>query len=144
LNFRDVIRKIYSDWLSDLINLISKKEAAILKFFFIIYGFLSLIKFFTAKVGTLGDPTEKLVFKLYPTLSNVFNLPGEENAENIARYQGKWYFEGNYAILAADEHGFAGENVYFALIWAWWIITLALGLLYFGKQSALIRRFFRP
>lgn len=96
------------------------------KAFLIPYGFLTLIKLFTAKVGLLADPTEKLVIKLYPTIGNTFQMLGEENTANIEKYKGTWYFEGKYMTLLADEHGFMGEGIYSFIILTWWLMSLLL------------------
>lgn len=90
------------------------------------YALLTMVKLFTAKVGALADPTVKLVLKTYPTLGNSFSMPGEENAANMAKYQGTWYYDGRYTTLLADEHGFPGEFLYTLLIACWWFFTILI------------------
>lgn len=88
----------------------------------ILFVILSFIKFFTAKVGLLADPTLQLVVKPNPTISNTFHIKGEDNISTREKYEGTWYYEGKYKVIAADESGFAGEPIYDVLIIAWWIL----------------------
>jgi len=103
-----------------------------LKAFWIVYVSMSFIKLFTAKVGSFADPTERLVLKFYPTIGNTFNIYGEDYIKALTRYAGTWYFEGRYLSLLADEHGFAGEEIYYLIITLWWVLTffIMLALLY--------------
>lgn len=87
---------------------------------------LSIIKFFTAKVGLLGDPTVQLVVKSNPTISNSFFMKGEDNQLNREKYEGTWYYEGKYKGITGDESGFKGEAFYNLLIGAWWILGMGI------------------
>lgn len=100
-----------------------KKNLTILLTLFII---LSFVKFFTAKVGLLGDPTVQLVIKPNPTISNSFIMKGEDNQVNREKYEGTWYYERNYKVITGDESGFAGESLYDLLIITWWILVLVM------------------
>lgn len=102
------------------------------------YGLLTVIKLFTGVVGELGDPTKSLVIKVVPTIGNVWNMIGEENARNIVKYKGTWYFEKKYWLVTASENGFAGETLYYVLILGWWIIILILLAKAFRKRKAII------
>jgi hypothetical protein len=100
-----------------------KKKLIILLSLFII---LSLVKLFTAKVGLLGDPTVQLVIKPNPTISNSFIMKGEDSQTNRTKYEGTWYYEGNYKVIMGDESGFAGESFYNLLIIVWWIFVIVM------------------
>lgn len=100
-----------------------KKKIILLLTIFII---LSFIKFFTAKVGMLGDSTVQLVLKLNPTTSNSFIMKGEDNEVNRGKYKGTWQYEQNYKVITGDESGFAGEYVYDLVIIAWWVYTIVM------------------
>ena len=71
----------------------------------------------------MADPTVKLVIKAYPTISNTFNVYGEQTPSNIRNYIGKWYFEGKYIYLIGNEGKFTGETLYYILISFWWIMA---------------------
>ena len=91
-----------------------------------IFIMFSIFKFFTAKVGLLGDPTVLLVIKSNPTVSNSFIMKGEDNQVSRGKYEGTWYYEGKYNVITGDEMGFTGESVYDLLIIAWWISAIGL------------------
>ena len=55
----------------------SKKLRSIL--FWIFYVLLTVVKLFTGVVVGLGDPTNSLVVKVYPTIKNFWSM-GEETA----------------------------------------------------------------
>lgn len=93
-----------------------------LKVVLIAFIILSIVKFFTAKVGLLGDPTVQLVVKAKPTISNSFMMTGEENQANREKYKGEWYSQGQYIAITGDEGGFSGESLYDLLIYTWWIL----------------------
>lgn len=99
-----------------------------LKVLLTVFIILSIIKFFTAKVGLLGDPTVQLVIKPNLTFSNSFIMKGEDNQTNREKYEGTWYHEGKYKIIAGDEAGFKGELFYNFLIVAWWIIGIGISI----------------
>ncbi|WP_010243571.1 hypothetical protein [Acetivibrio cellulolyticus] len=92
------------------------------KFLLVSFICLTIIKLFTAKVGLLGDPTEQLVIKPYPTIFNEYYMKGEENEANILKYKGTWYFEGKYYTITGDEAGFNGEKVYDFMMHVWWML----------------------
>lgn len=100
----------------------------ILKFLLITFAILSIIKFFSAKVGLLGDPTVQLVIKPNPTLSNSFMMKGEDNELNRQKYEGTWYYEGRYRVITGDESGFMGEAFYDMLIGVWWILCIGISI----------------
>jgi len=89
-----------------------------------IFILLSIIKFFTAKVGLLGDPTVYLVIKPNPTISNSFMMKGLET--RTEKYEGTWYYEGKYKVITGDEMGFSGEALYDLLIVAWWFLGIGI------------------
>ncbi|HBW35353.1 hypothetical protein [Desulfosporosinus sp. BICA1-9] len=93
--------------------------------FSIIYVLLTVVKMFTGVVVGLGEPTYSLVAKTYPTIKNTWSM-GEENAVNIARHQGTWYYEKDYWLLSANENGFSGDFSYYLLILVWWLVTLLI------------------
>ena len=98
------------------------------------YGLLTVIKLFTGVVVGLGDPTTSLVVKAVPTIGNYWSM-GEENAANIAKYTGTWYFEKKYWLITANENGFTGETLYFLLILFWWILTITLVVRVFRQRT---------
>ena len=102
-----------------------------LKALLIIFLMLTIIKFFTAKVGLLSDPTVQLVIKSNPTFSNSFIMKGEDNKTNRDKYKGTWYYEGKYKVITGDESGFKGESVYNLLIFAWWISGIGMPIYMF-------------
>lgn len=93
---------------------------------------LTIIKFFTGVIYEMGDPTSKLVVKIYPTINNLWSM-GEGTEANIALHEGTWYFEGSYWTIISGENGFTGENVYFFIITIWWIITIGLAFVHLRK-----------
>ncbi len=96
---------------------------------------LTIIKMFTGVVVRLGDPTDLLVFKAIPTLRNFWSL-GEEALDNLLIYQGTWYLEERYWVIASSENGF-GFIGYHLLIFLWWlgsILLLGYGLLKLYKK----------
>ena len=102
-----------------------KKEKIIL--LTIIFLTLTSIKLFTAKVGLLGDPTVLLVLKSNPTISNTFKMTGEDNQINREKYEGTWYYNGNYKVLIPGDDGkFSGELIYDFVIAVWWILLIGL------------------
>lgn len=101
-----------------------------IKLLLAIFIMLSIFKFFTAKVGLLGDPSTLLVIKSNPTLSNSFIMSGEDNQVSRGKYEGTWYYEGKYNVITGDEMGSPVESVYDLLIIAWWISVIGLLIYY--------------
>ena len=102
-----------------------KKETIIL--LTIIFLILTFVKLFTAKVGLLGDPTVLLVLKANPTISNTFQMTGEDNQVNREKYEGTWYYNGKYKVLIpGDEGKFSGELIYDFVIAVWWILLIGV------------------
>jgi len=60
-------------------------------------------------------------------------MVGEETAENIPRYQGTWYFEGNYFHVIGNEHGFPGEFIWRIIIGLWGILTVWIVAFYLRR-----------
>ena len=100
-----------------------KNKVIILLTAFII---LSFIKFFTAKVGLLGEPTVQLVIKTNPTILNSYIMNGEDNQVNREKYKETWYYEKNYKVITGDESGFTGEYLYNSIIVAWWMLVIGM------------------
>jgi len=80
----------------------------------------------------MGDPTVRLVLKIYPTVNNYWNM-GEENARNIALHKGTWYFEGAYYTIVSGENGFLGEGLYRMMIDVWWVLTLGITIFFLSR-----------
>jgi len=97
-----------------------------LKVLIITFVLLSIVKFFTAKVGYSGDPTVSLVIKSTPTIGNSFIMKGEEHAKNVDSYSSSWFTERKYKVITGDESGFSGEILYDVLIISWWILGFGL------------------
>lgn len=100
-----------------------KNKVIILLTAFII---LSFIKFFTAKVGLLGEPTVQLVIKTNPTILNSYIMNGEDNQVNREKYKETWYYEKNYKVITGDESWFTGEYLYNSIIVAWWMLVIGM------------------
>jgi len=108
------------------------------KNFLAIFLMLTIIKFSTAKVGLLGDPTIKLVIRPNISVTNSFIMKGENNLVNREKYAGTWYYEGRYKVITGDEMGFSGERIYDLIIIAWWFFAggLLLYVLSFKIKSS--------
>jgi len=97
-----------------------------LKILIITFVLLSIVKFFTAKVGYSGDPTVSLVIKSTPTIGNSFIMKGEEHDKNADNYSATWFTERKYKVITGDESGFTGEVLYDLIIISLWILGFGL------------------
>ena len=100
------------------------------KNFLIIFLMLSIMKFFTAKVGLSASPTTLLVIRPNISVTNSFIIKGEGPQFNKGKYTETWYYEGRYKVITGDEIGFSGESIYDLLILLWWFF--AAGLLFYA------------
>ncbi len=109
-----------------------RKNKSILFLFLVIVflGGVCFLKFYTAVVSHVDDPTLALIIKHSPSMSNSYKLTHEQQFID-------------YIIIVIDENEFIGEELYDLLTgWLWipLVIIFLLLIIYLSTKLALMNK----